>query len=146
MKSIKSSSNGHVILLSGGSSTGKSSAVKDLLTYKKPIQFFHLDYDEQIQKLAKSDESIGDAVNYLINNLTEVAQKSSFIMDHWMAPSHEHMARANLLPFKTFYVWLYCSNIDELERREQERIANGDSRGEGIALIGYQSAMKYWRY
>lgn len=177
MKNVSDSetteSTGNVILICGGSSSGKSSAVQYMKTIKSPIALMHFDYDQQIMKNMKSIFDVGPTIDKLINTLPTAANGSSFVMDHWMPPKYELIARSKLINFKPFYVWLYCSSVEELERREAQRNKDGNTRDDGMALSGqtasppiaydyildtsgkkprkiarliYQKALKHWGY
>jgi hypothetical protein len=133
-----SSNTNHVVLICGGSSSGKSSAAKHLKKFIAPPKLLHLDFDDQILKLCnhKFNGNIPESFSHLISCLPEAAEKGSFFMDHWMPPKYEQRARNNLSEFATFYVWLYCSSSEELMRREEVRTKAGEDRGEGITEAG----------
>lgn len=128
-----------IILIAGGSSSGKSSASSYLQEIREPIQFHHLDYDQQLQKISKGVTTNPEvAINMLINKLPLVASEESFLMDHWMPERLETLAREALSEYPVFYVWLHCSSEHELKRREKERKKKGDPRAKGMAIDGFK--------
>jgi len=134
---------GNVILIGGGSSSGKSSIVKQLKKIKSPPAMFHLDFDDQMKKLmqVKFDNDPLKSIEYLVSCLTEAAEKSSFFMDHWMPPRFEEDARKRLAQFKVFNVWVLCSSMGELKRREAIRTKQDDYRGDGVTEAGAKLPM-----
>lgn len=139
--------NGHVILICGGSCSGKSSSGIHLKKIIRPPQLFHFDFDEQLIAVCDSmfNGDIGASMLYILKQLPSVAEKRSFFMDHWMPPQYEIQVRKLLTNHKTFYVWLHCSDRCELDRRDKERQNNNDYRGEGVteAGAGLETSLPY---
>lgn len=130
-----------VILIGGGSSSGKSSIAHQMKKIRSPLKLFHLDFDDQVSKLmqAKYDNDTLKAIEHVIRCLPEAASGSSFFLDHWMPPKLELQARQALSNSKVFTVWVYCSSITELKRREATRKQRDDYRGDGVTAAGARS-------
>ena len=123
--------NGKVILISGTSSSGKSTLAKGL--QKSLVEpFLHLQLDSYIEMLPRTDdwEMFQRMVRGLNRSIAVMSEEgNNLIVDHvlidnaWLNQCLELLRERYVL-----FVGLHCT-LDELERRERER----DARRQGFA-------------
>jgi chloramphenicol 3-O phosphotransferase len=123
--------NGKIILISGASSSGKSTLAKGLQK-SLPEPFLHLQLDSYIEMLPHTDdwEMFQRMVRGLNRSVAVMAEEgNNLIVDHvlidntWLEQLLELLADRYVL-----FVGLNCP-LDELERRERQR----DARRQGFA-------------
>lgn len=131
---------GKVILISGTSSSGKSTLAKDLQkSLTEP--FLHMQLDSYIEMLSRTDdwEIFQRMVKGFNRSIAVMAEEgNNLIVDHvlidnaWLKQLLELLCDHYLL-----FIGLYCP-LDELERREQKR----DARRQGFARQQFENIHK----
>jgi chloramphenicol 3-O phosphotransferase len=131
---------GKIILISGTSSSGKSTLAKGLQkSLTEP--FLHLQLDSYIEMLPRTDdwEMFQRMVRGLNRSVAVMAEEgNNLIVDHvlidniWLEQLLELLRERYVL-----FVGLYCT-LDELERREKER----DARRQGFARQQFDNIHK----
>jgi chloramphenicol 3-O phosphotransferase len=131
---------GKIILISGTSSSGKSTLAKDL---QKALgePFLHLQLDSYIEMLPRTDdrEMFKRMVRGLNRSVAVMAEEgNNLIVDHVLVDNAWLNQLLELLRGQyVLFVGLHCS-LEELERRERER----DARRQGFARQQFESIHK----
>ncbi len=131
---------GKVILISGTSSSGKSTLAKGL--QKSLIEpFLHVQLDSYIEMLPRTDdlEMFKRMVRGLNRSIAVMADEgNNLIVDHVLIDNAWLKQLIDLLgEHYVLFVGLYCP-LDELERREQKR----DARRQGFARQQFENIHK----
>jgi chloramphenicol 3-O phosphotransferase len=122
---------GKIILISGTSSSGKSSLAKGLQkSLAEP--FLHLQLDSYIEMLPRTDdwEMFQRMIRGLNRSVAVMSEEgNNLIVDHVLVDNAWLIQLLDLLQERyVLFVGLHCP-LDELERRERER----DARRQGFA-------------
>jgi chloramphenicol 3-O phosphotransferase len=131
---------GKVILISGTSSSGKSTLAKGLQK-SLPDPFLHMQLDSYIEMLPRTDdgEMFQRMVRGLNRSIAVMAEEgNNLIVDHVLIDNAWLRQLLELLRgHYVLFVGLHCP-LDELERREQGR----DARRQGFARQQFENIHK----